>query len=118
MSNAALAVAFIRIAALGDCKQTPRFLKTLSAFKFCSCIVESLLETSSESAMQALANIRSAVGILEVHPLIGRRVDGHVRELVISQGATGCLALYRFDAGFDVVRILGIRHQLEAGYTS
>jgi plasmid stabilization system protein ParE len=82
------------------------------------CIVEFLLETSSESAMQTLANIRSDVGILEVHPLIGRRVDRHVRELVISQGATGYLALYRFDAGFDAARILRIRHQREAGYAS
>ena len=81
-------------------------------------IVEFLLGTSYESAMQTLSNIKSAIGILEVHPLIGRRVDGHVRELVISQGATGYLALYRFDTGFDVVRILRIRHQREAGYVS
>ena len=81
-------------------------------------IVEFLLETSSGSAMQTLANIRSAsaIGILGVHPLIGQRVDGHVRELVISQGATGYLALYCFDMAFDVVRILRIRHQREAGY--
>lgn len=81
-------------------------------------IVEFLLETSSESAMQTLSNIRSAICILEVHPLVGRRVDSHVRELAISQGAIGYLALYRFDRGFDVVRILRIRHQREAGYAS
>lgn len=81
-------------------------------------IIEFLLETSPESAMQTLVNIRSAVGILEVHPLIGRRIDGHIRELVISQRATGYLALYRFDAAFDVVRVLRIRHQREAGYTA
>lgn len=80
-------------------------------------IIELLLETSPESAMQTLVNIRSAVGILEAHPLIGRRIEGHIRELVISQRATGYLALYRFDAAFDVVRILRIRHQREAGYT-
>jgi plasmid stabilization system protein ParE len=79
-------------------------------------IIEFLLEASTESALQTLVNIRSAVGILEAHPLIGRRIDGHIRELVISQGATGYLALYRFDAAFDVVRILRIRHQREAGY--
>ncbi len=79
-------------------------------------IIEFLLETSPESALQTLENIRSAVGILEAHPLIGRRIDGHIRELVISQRATGHLALYRFDAAFDVVRILRIRHQREAGY--
>jgi len=80
--------------------------------------VEFLLETSSGSAMHTLANIRSAIGILGVHPLIGQRVDGHIRELVISQGATGYLALYRFDMAFDVARILRIRHQREAGYAS
>ena len=69
-------------------------------------IIEFLLETSVDSATQALVSIRSAVGILEAHPLIGRRVDGHIRELVISERATGYLALYRFDAAFNVVRIL------------
>ena len=81
-------------------------------------IIEFLLHTSPEIALQTLVNIRSAVGILEAHPLIGRRIEGHIRELVISQRATGYLALYRFDAAFDVIRILRIRHQREAGYTS
>jgi plasmid stabilization system protein ParE len=81
-------------------------------------IIEFLLHTSPEIALQTLTNIRSAIGILETHPLIGRRIQGHIRELVISQRATGYLALYRFDAAFDVIRILRIRHQREAGYTS
>lgn len=80
-------------------------------------ILECMLETSSEKAVQTFLNIRSAVGILQVHPLIGRRIDGHIRELVISHGAAGYLALYRFDAAFDVIRILRIRHHREAGYT-
>jgi plasmid stabilization system protein ParE len=79
-------------------------------------IIEFLLKTSPEAAMQTLMNIRSAVSILEAHPLIGRRIDDHIRELVISQRATGYVALYRFDAGFDAIRILRIRHQREAGY--
>ena len=79
-------------------------------------IVEFLLETSPGVARQTLANIRSAIGILEAHPLVGRRVESRIRELVISRAHTGYLALYRFDQAFDVVRILRIRHQLEAGY--
>jgi len=79
-------------------------------------IVEFLLETSPEAAAQALGSIRTAIDILEAHPLIGRREDEHIRELVISQGATGYLALYRFDPAVDVVRILRVRHQREAGY--
>ena len=39
-----------------------------------------------------------------------------MRELVISQGATGFIALYRFDAAFDLIRVLRIRRQREAGY--
>ena len=66
--------------------------------------------------MQTLMTIRSAVSILEAHPLIGRRIEHQIRELVISQRATGYLTLYRFDAAFDVIRILRIRHQREAGY--
>jgi addiction module RelE/StbE family toxin len=81
-------------------------------------IIEFLLESSPETAMQTLTSIRSAVGILKAHPLIGRRIDGYIRELVISHRATGYLALYRFDAAFDVIRILRIRHQREAGYTT
>src|SRR5687767_1924163 len=81
-------------------------------------IIEFSLTTSPEIATQSLANIRSAVGILETHPLIGRRIDDHIRELVISHRATGYLALYRFDPIFDVIRVLRIRHQREAGYST
>ncbi len=79
-------------------------------------IIEFLLETSAETAAQTLVNIRSAIGILEAHPLIGRRIDTHIPELVISQGATGYLALYRFEPVIGLVRMLRIRHQREAGY--
>ena len=79
-------------------------------------IVEFLLETNPDAARLALESIRTAIDILEKHPAIGRRVDGHIRELVISRGHSGYLALYRFDPAFDVVRILRVRHQREAGY--
>ena len=79
-------------------------------------IIEFLLETSAETAAQTLVNIRSASGILETHPLIGRRIDNHIRELVISHGATGYLAPYRIDPAIGLVRMLRIHHQREAGY--
>ena len=86
------------------------------AFTDVERITEYLLETFPEAAAQALESIGSAIGILEAHPFIGRRVDDHIRELVISRGAAGYLALYRFDPAYDVVRILRVRHQREAGY--
>ena len=80
-------------------------------------IVEFLLEKSSpQSTAAALAQIRKAVDVLASHPRIGRRVRAQLRELVISHGAAGYLALYRFDASLDVVAIARIRHQREAGY--
>jgi len=36
---------------------------------------DSLLEASPEAAAQALDSIGGAIGILEAHPFIGRRVD-------------------------------------------
>ena len=60
--------------------------------------------------------IRSAVDALATHPLVGRRIEGDLRELVISYGATGYIALYRFDIQRDQVRVLALRHQREIGY--
>jgi plasmid stabilization system protein ParE len=64
------------------------------------------------------AALRSAVENLATHPLIGRRVEGDLRELVISYGATGYIALYRFDIQRDQVRVLALRYQREVGYLS
>jgi len=79
-------------------------------------IIDFLLDSSPDSAGDTLAQIRSAVLILEAHPRIGRRVDLLRRELVITHGASGYLALYRHDLKSDIVRLLRIRHQREAGY--
>jgi plasmid stabilization system protein ParE len=60
--------------------------------------------------------IQSAVDNLAGHPLVGRRVEGDLRELVISFGETGYIALYRFVVQKDEVRVLALRHQREIGY--
>ena len=79
-------------------------------------IIEFLLEASPGALGDAVAQIRDAITILERHLSVGRRVDRLRRELVITCGTSGYLALYRYDPGRNVVRILGIRHQREAGY--
>jgi plasmid stabilization system protein ParE len=66
--------------------------------------------------MAAATAIRTAVETLLLHPLIGRRLDGEIRELVISFGASGYLTLYRYIPAKDEVRVLAIRHQRELDY--
>jgi plasmid stabilization system protein ParE len=65
-----------------------------------------------------LATIREAIMILDRHPLIGRpaRPSATLRELVISQGRSGYVALYEYSPGENLVRVVAIRHQREAGY--
>jgi plasmid stabilization system protein ParE len=68
-----------------------------------------------DAALAAASAIRTAVETLAAHPLLGRRVHGDIRELVISFGPTGYIALYRFIVPRDEVRVLAIRHQREIG---
>jgi len=61
--------------------------------------------------------IIDAVDVLPAHPLIGHPVPGSpLRQLVIARGRTGYLALYEYDTAADVVYVLAIRHQREAGF--
>lgn len=60
--------------------------------------------------------IIDAVSVLARHPFIGRPVRGRLRELVISHGKTGYVALYRVMQRHHRVEVLAVRHQREAGY--
>jgi plasmid stabilization system protein ParE len=75
-----------------------------------------LREKNPGAAADAAAAICSAVDNLAAHPLVGRRIEGELRELIISYGQTGYIALYRFVIARDEVRILAIRHQRELGF--
>ena len=68
------------------------------------------------AAIAAAEAIVSGVSILAQHPLIGRPAESGMRELVISRGHTGYVALYDYLAPIDTVVILALRHQREAGY--
>jgi plasmid stabilization system protein ParE len=68
------------------------------------------------SAQSAVSAIQSAVDNLAAHPLVARRLEGELRELIISYGHSGYVALYRFVVSTDEVRILAIRHQREVGF--
>jgi plasmid stabilization system protein ParE len=87
-----------------------------SAAEDIESLTQFLVENEPAAAVQTPALIVEALAILQRHPLIGRRVESGLRELVISRGKSGYLALYRWAAALDEVRVLAIRHQREAGY--
>lgn len=64
-----------------------------------------------------IADIVQAIDVLAHSPLIGRKVKGGKRELVIGQGSRGYVALYRFVAPLDTVFVLAMRSQREAGFS-
>lgn len=68
------------------------------------------------AAPQRVAQIVEAVQVLSHSPLIGRKVKGGKRELVIGQGSRGYLAPYRYVPDLDTVFVLAIRSQRESGY--
>lgn len=69
-----------------------------------------------ETQLAALDLIEEAVAVLARHPLIGRLAEHDLRELVISHGKTGYIALYSFEAEQDAILVLAVRHQREVGY--
>ena len=79
-------------------------------------LVDFLVSEDPPAAAETADLIASAVDALEQHPLLGRPVESGYRELVISRGRSGYLALYRYDEARDRILVLAIRHQREAGH--
>lgn len=79
-------------------------------------LADFLIETDPLAAVETVDLIEEALAILKRHPIIGRPIEFELRELVISRGKTGYVALYSFEEERDAVFVLAIRHQREAGY--
>lgn len=75
-----------------------------------------LAEHDPAAVADAAAAIRNAVNVLSDHPLIGRRIEREIRELIISYGKTGYVALYRFLPEKNLIRVLAVRHQRELDF--
>jgi len=75
-----------------------------------------LLEQSKRVAKEAGPLIVEALQALKRHPLLGRPVEQGLREMLISRGRSGYVALYRYDPATDVVLVLRVRHQREEGF--
>jgi plasmid stabilization system protein ParE len=75
-----------------------------------------LHETGDPLAGGLLDFVFDALHVLTHQPGIGRQVADGLRELIISRGRGGYLARYHLEPEARIVRVLRIRHQLEAGY--
>ena len=88
------------------------------AFADLERLADFLLKDAPQAAINAIDVIRDGIEILVRHPLIGRPCEAGLRELVISYGKSGYVALYSYERKQDVVLVLAIRHQREAGYST
>jgi plasmid stabilization system protein ParE len=84
------------------------------AFEDIDRITDLLLENDAEGAPAIGALLRSGIEILIQHPLVGKLIERCFRELVISRGRSGYVALYKYDPVADVVVILAICPQRES----
>jgi len=81
-----------------------------------SRLVDFLADEEPAAALATYDLVLGALELLRTYPSIGRPMDGILRELVISRGNTGYLALYEYDEQADRVVVLALRHQRELGY--
>ena len=86
------------------------------AFSDLERLADFLVRDAPKAVSAAIEVIRDGIEILERHPLVGRPCEEGLRELLISYGKSGYVALYSYEQRQDVVLILALRHQREAGY--
>jgi len=68
-------------------------------------------------ARKQVLSVRRALELLADHSLLGREAEEGRRELILSRGRFGYIAKYRWLPAEDVVLILAIKHQRDAGYS-
>jgi addiction module RelE/StbE family toxin len=88
------------------------------AFADLERLADFLIKDAPQAAVTAIEVIRDGIEILERHPFVGRSCEEGLRELLISYGKSGYVALYSYEQRQDVVLVLAIRHQREAGYST
>ncbi len=76
-------------------------------------LADFLRSESVQLAAETGLLLLGALQVLKEHPLIGRPAEQGLRELLISRGRTGYVALYRYLVASDTVMVLAIRHQRE-----
>jgi addiction module RelE/StbE family toxin len=91
---------------------TPKFWESMERItEFLSAAAD------KKQAMQTYDLIISGIHTLVNHPEIGRKsTQSDFRELVISHGNTGYIALYQYQQLTEIVTVVAIRHQRESGF--
>lgn len=95
---------------------TTRWQLTPEAIADLECLTDFLLASTPEATLKTVDTILDGLHILASHPLVGRPLAHGLRELVISRGRTGYLALYSYDVQADVALVLAVRRQRENDY--
>jgi plasmid stabilization system protein ParE len=90
---------------------------TVAALRDLERLFDFIAAESPERAAHQVRSVRRALELLADHPLLGRDAEDGRRELILSRGRYGYIAKYRWLPKEDVVMILAVRHQREAGYT-
>jgi plasmid stabilization system protein ParE len=88
------------------------------AFADLERLADFLIKDAPRAAVTAIDLIRDGIDILERHPFVGRQCEEGLREFLISHGNSGHVVLYSYEQSQDVVLVLAIRHQREAGYST
>lgn len=92
----------------------PRLIWSPPALRDVQRIYQFLAEKDLDSAKRAVKAIRSGVKVIGRHPEIGRpaeEMEPEYRQWPIDFGASGYIALYRYDGQTAV--IVAVRHQKE-----
>ncbi len=96
----------------------PRLVKwTENAYLGLRRAYDFLAEKSEDAAVAAIRTIREKALLLERFPNAGRPapdLEPEQRELVVPFGASGYMLIYEVQE--DLVLILALKHQKEAGY--
>ena len=79
-------------------------------------LFEFLAAENPKRAREKILSVRRALELLADHPLLGREAEDGRRELVLARGRYGYIAKYRWLPAEDVILILAVRHQREAGF--
>ena len=88
-----------------------RLVFSPSALQDIERLTEFLMESDPVAASATIDVLTGGLNILKDHPLVGRPAELGYRELLISRGRTGYIALYEYAVERDAAIVLAIRRE-------